>query len=86
MGPMPPQGPPGPPMPPGPPQGPGMPPGAQPPAALIGPQGGGIPPQTNGQMTPEMLGMGRTENPLLFQQLMQGGNIPPAELNQLLGG
>lgn len=78
MGPMPPQGPPGPPMP----------PGAQPPAALIGPQGGGIPPETNNQFTPESLGMGRNQDPLLFQQLMQGGadQIPPDELRRLMGG
>lgn len=88
------QGPPGPPMqgPPGPPPPGMMPPGGPPPGppmqppGLSGPLGGGIPPEMQGQITPEMLGMLRDQNPLLFQQLMQGGNIPPAELNKLLGG
>jgi hypothetical protein len=78
MGP-PPQGPP----PGGPPMGPGM----QPPG-MAGPMGGGISPETAGQFTPELLGMGRTEDPLLFQQLMAGGadQIPPDELRRLMGG
>jgi hypothetical protein len=89
--PMGPQGPGGPPMPPQGPGGPGGPPmppaGAQVPAGAVGPQGGGISPEMAGQFTPEMLGMMRQQDPLAFQMLMQGGgNIPPAELNQLMGG
>lgn len=88
VGPMPPVGPPLP-IPPGMPPGPGGPPmgpqGAQLPPLMTGPQGGGVPPQLAGQITPEMIGMAGDQNPLLFQQLMQGpDNIPPAELLALL--
>ncbi len=91
---MPPMGPMGPggPMPPqGPPMGPGGPPmptGAQVPAGAIGPQGGGISPEMAGQITPELMGMGRQEDPLAFQMMMQGGGeqMPPEELRRLMGG
>ena len=87
MPPMPPMPPPGPPpgmMPPGPPPGPPQ-PGMQMDPLLAGPQGGGVPPQLAGQITPEMLGMMAEQDPMLFQQLMQGPeNIPPAELQALL--
>ena len=66
---MPPMG--GPPMPP---QGPPMPPGPppiQPPAELVGPMGGGIPPEMQGQMGGgEAMGMPPDMDPALFAQIM----------------
>ncbi len=81
------QPPPPPPMPiPGaPPSPPPGPQGMQMDPLMTGPQGGGIPPQLAGQITPQMMGMDGRQDPLLFQQMMQGpDNIPPAELMQLL--
>lgn len=70
-------------LPPLPPQGgPGSPPGppsvpVQPEAALVGPQGGGIPPELLGQLTPEMLGVPNMP-PELWAELMQRP-LPPAD-------
>lgn len=75
-------------MPPGGPSGapPGGPPmGAQPDAAAIPPQGGGIPPVMQGQLEPEMMGLPPGGDPLLFQQAV-GNQIPPAELMEMLRG
>jgi hypothetical protein len=63
---------------------PGMPPG-QPPAMLVPPQGGGIPPEMQGQLTPESLGLGSTPNPLQFAALT-GQEIPPADELKILAG
>lgn len=95
--PQPPHAPPGPPMmgppmggPPGPQQpppgmgGPMMPPG-QSEAIMSGPMGGGIPPEMNGQLTPEMMGLPADMDPIQWAQLT-GRPMPPAqELNRLQG-
>jgi hypothetical protein len=85
----PPMGGPPPPMGPPPPEMMGPPPpegGPMPlqPEAITGPQGNPIlPPGMQGQLTPEMLGMGARENPQLFQSMM--GNPPtPGELQDQL--
>lgn len=54
------------------------------PETVVGPQGNPVlPPAMMGQITPEMLGMGARENPLLFQSMM--GNPPtPGELQEQL--
>jgi len=57
----------------------------QPPAALIPPQGGGLPPELQGQLTPEMLNMPGTPDPLLFGQLT-GNPVPPSEELDILSG
>lgn len=73
------------PIPGAPPPPPPGPPGMQMDPLMAGPQGGGVPPQLAGQLTPQMMGMDGRQDPLLFQQLMQGpDNIPPAELMALL--
>lgn len=85
----PPGGPPmGPPPPPGmggpPPSGP--PPGPVPlqPPAVTGPAGNPVlPPAMQGQVTPEMLGLGARENPMLFQQMM-GNPMTPAEEREMM--
>jgi hypothetical protein len=67
-----------------PPPPPGMPPG-QAGAALTGPMGGGIPPEMQGQMTPELMGMPANMDPIMFAQMM-GQPMPPGEeLNRLQG-
>ena len=66
-------------MPPGMPQTP-----VQPPAAMVGPQGGGIPPELQGQLTPEMLGVPNMP-PELWAQLMQRP-LPPADQDLALMG
>ena len=63
---------------------PPIPPG-QSPAMLVTPQGGGIPPEMQGQLTPEVLGMGSTPNPLAFAELT-GQEIPPADELKMLAG
>ncbi len=64
---------------------PGMMPPGQAPAALTGPMGGGIPPEMQGQMTPEMMGLPANMDPIQFAQLT-GRPMPPAEeLNRLQG-
>jgi hypothetical protein len=80
--PMPPMLPPQGMMPPQPPQMPplgttGM-PGAMQPPGLNNGLGGGLPPQLQGQVTPDMLGLPQQGDPLLFQQMINGG-LPPAE-------
>lgn len=67
--------------PPGPPLGP---PSGPPPPAIPMPQGGGIPPELNNQITPEMLNMMRQQNPLLFQQII-GRSLSPADQQDLMG-
>lgn len=57
----------------------------QPPAGPMGPMGGGIPPELQGQITPEMLDMLRRQNPLLFAQLT-GQPVPPQEELAMTGG
>lgn len=85
----PPQGPPpGPPLlqggpPPGGP-GAGMPSG-QPEQMLTPPQGGGIPAEIQGQLTPEALNMPADTNPLDFARLT-GRDIPPADELAILAG
>lgn len=86
------QGGPPPPMPPemmgqgGPPPmgGPGIPPG-QSPQMMQPPMGGGVPPEMQGQLTPEMLGMGSTSDPLTFAGVT-GQQIPPADELKILAG
>ncbi len=77
-GPPPNMPPPGPPMPP-------PPPPVQPPAMLNGPMGGGIPPEMQGQLTPEGMGLPANMPPLDFAALT-GQNVPPAEELDLLSG
>jgi hypothetical protein len=47
--------------------------------------GGGIPPQVQGQMTPQMLGLPQQVDPLMYQQLVNGGMPPQDEMNALMG-
>jgi hypothetical protein len=72
-------------MPPGMPMGlpPGMPP-VQPEAPVVGPMGGGIPPEMMGQLTPEMLGVPNMP-PELWAQLMQRP-LPPADVDLAMMG
>lgn len=65
---------------------PGMPPPSmQPPAELIPPMGGGIPPEMQGQIQGETLGMDPAMNPALLAQMM-GEALPPGdELDALAG-
>jgi hypothetical protein len=64
---------------------PGMMPPGQAGAALVGPDGGGIPPELQGQMTPELMGMPANMDPIMFAQMM-GQPMPPGEeLNRLQG-
>jgi hypothetical protein len=91
----PPMGPPGmmgpggpPPMaaPPGPPQmmgGPGGPPPLQPPSMNL--DSGVLPPELQGQMTPETLGLPPGIDPIMFAQMM-GNPLPPGEELDQLGG
>ena len=74
-------------MPPGmPPQGPPMPPPSiQPPAELIGPQGGGIPPEMQGQVQGETLGFPPDLPPELLAQML-GEGLPPGEELDAIGG
>lgn len=75
----------GPPMPPqGPPQ---QPPPVQPPAALVGPMGGGIPAEMQGQLGgAEAMGLDPQMNPALFAEIM-GQPLPPGEeLDAIAGG
>jgi hypothetical protein len=81
----------GPPMPPpgmAPPQmmgQPGMMPPGQAGAALVGPDGGGIPPEMQGMLTPELMGLPAGMDPIQWAQLT-GRPMPPAqELNRLQG-
>jgi hypothetical protein len=82
--PMPPQGPP-PPM-----SGPGLPPemmgppGMQP-GAIPMPMGGGIPPEMQGQMTPEMMGLPPNFPPELWAQMMGQQMGPTEELQAITG-
>jgi hypothetical protein len=47
--------------------------------------GGGIPPEAQGQMTPELMGMPANMDPIMFAQMM-GQPMPPGEeLNRLQG-
>lgn len=80
--------------PPGPPQPPPLPPG--PPPGMMGPlppiqppnpglDGGGIPPELAGQMTPETMGLPPGMDPMLFAQLM-GNPLPPGDELNMLGG
>jgi hypothetical protein len=71
-----------------PPQGPMMPPGPppiQPGAELVGPMGGGIPPEMQGQMQGESMGMPPDMDPALFAQIM-GLPMGSGESLSLLGG
>jgi hypothetical protein len=80
---MPPMG--GPPMPP---QGPPMPPGPppiQPGAELVGPMGGGIPAEMQGQMQGESMGMPPDMDPALFAQIM-GLPMGAGEELAMMGG
>lgn len=44
----------------------------------------GLPPEMmGGQLTPEMLDMMRREDPLLYQQLVNGGMAPGDELDAI---
>jgi hypothetical protein len=83
----PPQPPPGqggpPPGPPGAPMGP--PPPIQPPATMTGPMGGGIPPELQGQLQGEDIGLPTDANPLLFGEMM-GAPLPPGDELSALGG
>ena len=90
MGPPPMGGPPPGMMPP--PQGPppgmmvGPPPSIQPPAELIGPMGGGIPPEMQGQMGGgEVMGLPPDMPPELLAQIM-GQGLPPGEELDAMGG
>jgi len=47
--------------------------------------GGGIPPQLQGQITPDMLGLPQQGNPLLFQGMTGQQMQPQEELNALAG-
>lgn len=85
MPPMPPVAPPAPPMPPMGPLGPMGPPPIQPPAPLIPPQGGGIPPQMQGQIQGETLGLPPDLNPALFAQIVGKPMSPTEELDALAG-
>jgi hypothetical protein len=91
--PMPPPG--NPPMAP-PPQAPPIPPSAgmsspggaplgiqQPPQAMPGPMGGGMPPELNNQISPEMLGLNRQEDQMLFQQLVNSGMSPEEVMQRI---
>jgi len=82
--PMPPQGPP---MPQGPPPGTqGPPPPIQPPAELVGPMGGGIPPEMQGQSGGgESMGMPPDMDPALFKQIM-GLPVGAGEELNMMGG
>lgn len=68
---------------------PGMPPGApppmQPPPELMGPMGGGIPPEMVGQLTPEGMGLSPNLPPELFAQ-MKGRPLPPSDELRALAG
>lgn len=66
------------------PQPPMPPPSMQPPGMNNG-MGGGIPPQLQGQVTPQMMGMSQQVDPLLYQQMVNGGMPPAEELNALAG-
>jgi len=64
-----------------------MPPEPQPmqPQGLNNGMGGGIPPQLQGQITPDMLGLPQQGNPLLFQGMTGQQMQPQEELNALAG-
>lgn len=72
-------------MPPTGPAGPAGPPPVQPDAMMAGPMGGGMPPEMQGQMTPEAMGGMASTDPLAFAQLM-GQQVPPEEELRLLEG
>lgn len=56
----------------------------QPPGLNNG-MGGGIPPQLQGQITPDMMGLPQQGDPLMYQQLVNGGMPPQDEMNALMG-
>lgn len=56
----------------------------QPPGLNNG-MGGGIPPQLQGQITPDMMGLPQQGDPLMFQQMANGGMPRAEELNVLAG-
>lgn len=56
----------------------------QPPAPVMMPQGGGLPPQMTGQLTEDMMG-DPAMNPAMFAA-MTGQELPPTELLNSLGG
>ena len=60
-------------------------PGQQPDAMMAGPLGGGMPPEIQGQFTPEQFDMIRQANPGMFQAMMRG-ELPPEEALSLLAG
>lgn len=64
--------------------GPGVPPG-QSPQMLQPPQGGGIPPEMQNQLTPENLGMGSTPDPLTFAGVT-GQQVSPSDELKILAG
>lgn len=85
---MPPMGgpPPGMMPPPGPPPMQGPPPSLQPPAVITGLEGGGFPPEMQGQMGGgEAMGMDPQMDPALFAQMM-GQGLPPGEELDAMGG
>lgn len=59
-------------------------PSMQPPGLNNG-MGGGLPPQVMGQMTPQMLGQPQQVDPMMYQQLVNGGMPRAEELNALQG-